>query len=75
MNILAAVLMVFQLLNVAVSGYQQLKPALVSQSAQTPAPQPIAQQPGDQVRYWWDAQRQQWCCEKNGVLFVWAPPR
>lgn len=38
-------------------------------------PQPIAQQPGDEVRYWFDQARGQWCCTRNGTLYVWGPTR
>lgn len=77
MSILTTILMALQIVSFALTGLQQVKPLLpqpqVQQSA--PTPHPIAQQPGDRVEYWWDGQRQQWCCLRNGVLFVWAPTR
>lgn len=78
MSVLATILMALQLVGVALTGVQQIKPLLQPQppvQQQVPTPQPIPAQAGDSVRYWWDPQRQQWCCEKNGVLFVWAPTR
>lgn len=38
-------------------------------------PPPIPQQPGDQIRYWFDGQSGQWCCTKNGTLYTWGPTR
>lgn len=77
MNILTTILLAFQVVSMAITGVQQIKPLLQPPTAQYsgPAPQPIAQQPGDEVRYWFDQQRGQWCCTRNGVLYVWTPTR
>ena len=77
MSVLATILMALQLVSVAFTGLQQVQPLLRTPQAQQqqPTPQPIQAEPGDSVRYWWDTQRQQWCCVKNGVLFVWGPTR
>lgn len=76
MSILTTILMAFQIVSMAITGAQQIKPLLAPQvQAAVPAPQPIPQQPGDDVRYWFDQQRGQWCCTRNGTLYVWGPTR
>jgi len=80
MNILATILLALQILSMAVTGVQQVRPMLkppvqAQQQYAGPPPQPIAQTQGDAVRYWFDQQSGQWCCGKNGTLYVWGPTR
>ncbi len=76
MSILTTILLAFQIVSMAITGVQQVRPLLQTPPAQAQVqPRPIPQQPGDQVRYWFDNQRGQWCCEKNGTLYVWGPNR
>ena len=80
MNILATILLAFQIVSMAITGAQQVRPLLQKAPAQAPqyagpTPEPIAAQPGDEVRYWFDQERQQWCCTLNGTLYVWGPTR
>ena len=79
MNLLFSVLMALQLVSALCVGVQRtatlLKPPAAAGAEQAPTPTAIPAQSGDDVRYWWDGQRQQWCCLKNGVLFVWGPSR
>jgi hypothetical protein len=72
--------MALQIVSMAISGAQQLRPMLqpvqqVAQQQVAQPPQPIPQQPGDEVRYWFDQSRGQWCCTRNGALYVWGPTR
>jgi hypothetical protein len=80
MNILATIFLALQIVSMAITGVQQVRPLLrppvqAPQQYAGPSPQPIPQQPGDEVRYWFDQSRGQWCCTRNGTLYVWGPTR
>lgn len=75
MSILTSILLALQIVSMAITGVQQIRPMLQPQAQQQAAPPAIPSQPGDRIRYWYDQQRGQWLCEKNGTVYFYGPVR
>jgi len=83
MSILAAILVILQVIGMSMTTVQHVRqtirpprPHVASLPPPVyngPAPTAIPHHEDDVIKYWWDPQRQQWCCVKNGTLFVWGP--